>query len=61
MNSPVASKINWTSLAGPAASLLAAYGLNLSAEQIISAVIGVQAVQSVFTIIFRTWFTGNAK
>jgi hypothetical protein len=51
------SKINWVQLAGPIASLAAAYGLDLSAGQISGLVIAVQTVQSIVTWILRTWFT----
>jgi hypothetical protein len=51
------SKINWVQLAGPTASLLAAWGLDLSPGQITGLVIAVQTVQSIVTWIMRTWFT----
>lgn len=51
------SKINWTSMVGPAVSLAAFFGLNLSAEELTKVVIGVQALQSIATIIFKTFFT----
>jgi len=52
-----ASKINWVQLAGPACSLLAAFGLNLAPDQLVGFVVAVQSVQSVVTWILRTWFT----
>ncbi len=52
-----ASKINWTQFASIAATLLAWVGLDLTAEQLVAVITGIQAVQSIGTIILKTWFT----
>lgn len=55
------SKINWISLAGPFASLvsglIAAWGFDLSPEQILAIIAGIQSGQSVVTILLRTFWT----
>jgi uncharacterized protein (TIGR02594 family) len=54
------SKINWTQLAGPIASIIAVVTggqMNLTSEQILSLVLAIQGGQSLVTWIFRTWFT----
>jgi hypothetical protein len=51
------SKINWVQFAGPACSLLAAFGLNLKADELVGLVVAVQTAQSIVTWIIRTWFT----
>ena len=51
------SKINWVQFAGPVASVGAAFGLNLSPDQVVALVVSVQTVQSIATWIIRTWFT----
>lgn len=58
VTSPLKSKINWTQFAGVGVALLALIGLKgISEEQLVAILIGVQAVQSVVTIIIRTYFT----
>lgn len=52
-----ASKTVWLQIAGPIASVLAAWGLQLSPEQLVEVVMGIQTVQSVATWIIKTWFT----
>ena len=51
------SKINWVQFAGPACSLLAAFGLDLKPDALVGLVVAVQTVQSIVTWIMRTWFT----
>lgn len=51
------SKINWTAAAGPMASFLAWVGLDVTAEQLVAIFFGVQAIQSVLTVVWKTWFT----
>lgn len=51
------SKINWTQMVGPAVSVAAFFGLNLSADDMAKVIIGVQAVQSIVTVIMKTFFT----
>lgn len=59
------SKINWTAALGPVASgiaaFLAGFGLDLTSEQIIGVVIGVQTLQSILTWVFRTFFNKTAN
>lgn len=50
------SRINWTQVAGPIASGFAIIGLNLTPEQIVAVVTGIQVIQSVITWVLRTWF-----
>jgi hypothetical protein len=51
------SKINWTQMVGPAVSVAAFFGLNLSADDMAKVIIGVQAVQSIATVIIKTFFS----
>lgn len=52
------SKINWTQLAGPAATALAYFGLSgIDANTLLAIFAGVQGLQSVVTIVMRTFFT----
>jgi hypothetical protein len=53
----VESKINWVALMGPVASMLAWWGLNVTPEVLLAIVMGVQAGQSLFTMILRTYYT----
>ena len=52
-----ASKINWTQLAGLAASVAAYFGLNLDPTTLVQVVLGIQAGQSLLTMILKTFFT----
>jgi Flp pilus assembly pilin Flp len=58
MNSPAKSKINYAQIAGLISTALVYYGVELSPEQLISAVVGIQSAQSILTVIFRTFYTG---
>jgi hypothetical protein len=51
------SKINWVQLAAPVATILAAFGLPLTADQIIALFVVGQMGQSVLTFVIRQWFT----
>ena len=51
------SKVNWTQVATFGASMAAVAGLNVSADTLLQIVLGIQAVQSIATIIIKTWFT----
>ncbi len=51
------SKINWVQLAAPVATILAAFGLPLTADQIIALFVVGQLGQSALTFIIRQWFT----
>lgn len=57
VKSGLLSKVNWTQFASIGATLLAWIGLDLSAEQLVAVITGIQAVQSIATVIFKTWFT----
>ncbi len=48
-----ASKINWTQAAAIVASVAAFFGLDVSPETLVTIIIGIQAVQSVLTVILR--------
>lgn len=51
------SKINWTQLGSFIASLLAVFSIDISPEQTIAVVLGIQALQSIGTVILRQFFT----
>jgi hypothetical protein len=53
----VESKINWVALMGPIASMLAWWGLNVTPEVLLAIVMGVQAGQSLFTMVLRTYYS----
>jgi hypothetical protein len=57
MNSPIASKINWTQIAGLVATALVYFGVKVSPEALVAIVVGIQSLVSVLTIIWRTFFT----
>ncbi len=51
------SKINWIQLAGPVATILTAFGLKLTGDQIIAVFVVGQMAQSGLTFVTRQWFT----
>ncbi len=51
------SKINWIQLAGPVATILTAFGLTLTGDQIIAVFVVGQLAQSALTFVTRQWFT----
>jgi hypothetical protein len=57
VKSATSSKINWVALLGPVTSMLAWWGLNVTPEVLLAIVMGVQAGQSVITMILRTFFS----
>jgi hypothetical protein len=57
IKSATQSKINWTALVGPALSALAYFGLKLDPQQAIAVIAGIQAAQSIVTIVLKTYFT----
>lgn len=59
VKSPWLSKINWLQAAGIASSVAAGFGLNLPTDQIVAIVVGIQAVQSVVTVVTKTFFTNS--
>jgi hypothetical protein len=58
MNSPAKSKINYAQIAGLASTALIYFGVDLSPEQLLAVIVGIQSVQSALTVIFRTFYTG---
>lgn len=54
------SKINWTQIAGPVAGVLAFIGIkDVSVDQIAAIMLGIQSLQSVATIVIKTFYTGT--
>lgn len=51
------SKINWTQVAGFAATLFAYFGLPVDPATLVAIIVGIQAVQSVITVVIRQFFT----
>ena len=51
------SKISWTQGVGMAASVAAFFGLNISAAELTAIILGIQAAQSVGTVLIRTFWT----
>ncbi len=51
------SKINWVQFAAPVATILAGFGLPLTADQIIAVFVVGQLGQSAVTFVIRQWFT----
>jgi hypothetical protein len=59
LNSPTFSKINWTQILAALASLGVIFGVDIPVEQQLAIVGGIQAAQSVLTVVFRTFFTAK--
>lgn len=59
VNTPAASKINWTQIAGLIAGFGAYFGLDLDPATLAAALLGIGSIVQVVTIIFRTWLTGK--
>lgn len=57
INSPALSKINWTSVLAALASIGVIFGIDFPVEQQLAIVAGIQATQSVLTVVFRTFMT----
>ena len=51
------SKINVAQVAGVVSSIAAMRGLNIPADTIVEVIVAIQTIQSVATIIIRTFFT----
>ncbi len=52
------SKINWTQIGGIVASIAAFFGLkDLDPTQIAAVIMGIQAAQSLVTIVIKTFFS----
>lgn len=58
INKPLASKINWTQIVGIVVQVIAFFGIDVPPEVSAQIAIGIAAVQSIATWVFRTWFTG---
>lgn len=54
-----ASKINWTQFLSSLFSLLAAFGLDIPAEQKLIIVVAIDTISSTATWIFKTWYTST--
>lgn len=53
----VESTINWTQIAAFGASAAAWFGLNVTPETLAAIILGVQAVQTLVTVVLKTFFT----
>lgn len=54
------SKINWTQIVAFGAMLITMFGFELSVEDQLKIVAGIQGVQSAITVVLRTFFTKPA-
>lgn len=54
---PEKSVTNWTAIAGLAASVAAYFGLSVDPQTLVTIILGIQALQSIITVIRRTFFT----
>jgi uncharacterized membrane protein len=61
INTPFASKINWVAILSAVASVGVIFGIDIPVEQQLSIVAGIQAVQSVATVVFRTFMTAKVS
>lgn len=59
INSAALSKINWTQLISFVAMIAAVFGMDISPEAQVQILSGITAIQTVLTIIFRTFFTAK--
>ena len=59
MNSATLSKINWTQVISFAAMVAAVFGMDISADMQVQILAGITAIQSLLTIVFRTFFTAK--
>lgn len=57
--SPLLSKINWTNLIGPVIAVLTIFWPDLPPDTELKVVTAILAVQSVLTIVFKTFFTST--
>ncbi len=56
-----ASKINWTAIGGAVMTLVTTNALGLEAQTQVKVLAATQLVQSVATVIFRTWFNNSVS
>ena len=59
INSAALSKINWTQFISFAAMIAAVFGMDISPEMQVQILSGITAIQTVLTIILRTFFTAK--
>ena len=59
LNSPWASKINWTQAVGAIAMSATMLGYTVPTELVPAIATAIGAVTAVMTIVFRTWLTGT--
>lgn len=59
MNAPIASKINWVQILAALASVGVIFGIDIPASEQLAIVGGIQAAQSVLTVVFRTFYTAK--
>lgn len=57
----LSSKINWTQIIGILATVLGLVGIEMTPEQQVTWVAGVQGAQAFVTAIFRTFFNKPAE
>lgn len=60
INSAALSKINWTQMISFGAMLAAVFGMDISPEMQVQILAGITAIQTLLTVIFRTFFTAKA-
>jgi hypothetical protein len=60
LNPAALSKINWTQVVAGLAMAATVFGFDLTAEAQASIVMGIGIASQLLTIVFRTFFTGNA-
>lgn len=56
-----ASKINWTAIGGAVMTLVTTNALGLEPQTQVKVLAATQLVQSVATVIFRTWFNNSVS
>jgi hypothetical protein len=59
INPGLLSKINWTQAISFAAMVAAVFGMDISSEMQVQILAGITAIQSLITIVFRTFFTAK--
>jgi uncharacterized protein (DUF697 family) len=59
INSAALSKINWTQAISFIAMIGAVFGMDISPEVQVQILAGVTAVQTLLTVVFRTFFTAK--
>lgn len=57
INSAALSKINWTQAISFIAMIAAVFGMDISPEMQVQILAGITAIQTLLTVVFRTWFT----